>query len=327
MNAEGVSIIIPAFNEEKVIGRCLDSLALLERPRESFEVIVVDNGSTDRTREIARSFSGILPMTVLEKPKVHVSTLRNLGAAQARGGILAFLDADCLVSPDWLIRAKVLLAQEGIGVVGAHFRIPKDAGWIGRTWYGKLESEKQGNLTWVPGCNTWVTRATFERVGRFDESIETNEDCEFCGRVRNAGYRVIGDSSVAVVHLGTPASVWEFYRKIVWHATDGLRVFLRDPLALTNARPVFFGVYTLVCLAGVGVGAALYVWQNRLDVLVGSFGALVLPSLLLSGRLVLKRKQWADLFPLMALNLVYGLARGRSLLVARNWVGSSERML
>ena len=325
MDAKVVSIIIPALNEENVIGQCLDSLVHLGSSRESFEVIVVDNGSTARTLDVARSYSGILNLTVLEKADVHVSALRNLGASRARGDLFAFLDADCIVPPDWLMQATALLSQEGVGVVGAHFRIPNDAGWVARTWYGKLEVEKQGVLAWVPACNTWVNRDVFERVGRFDESIETNEDCEFCGRVRNAGYQVIGDSRIAVAHLGTPAGVWEFYRKIVWHATDGLRVFLRDPSALTNARPVLFGFYTLVCLAGLGIGAVLVAWQKRMDVAAVSLGVLLLPAFLLSLRLTLRRKTWADLFPLTLLNLVYGLARGRSLLVARNWVRSPGR--
>jgi GT2 family glycosyltransferase len=190
---------------------------------------------------------------------------------------------------------------------------------VARTWYGKLNAERQGDLAWVPACNTWVSRDTFERVGRFDESIETNEDCEFCERVRAAGLRVIGRPEIAVVHLGTPDGLWEFYRKISWHATDGLRVFLRDPSALMNARPVLFGLYTLVCLAGIVTGVVLYAWQKRLALAVVSLTALILPSLLLSVRLVLRRKNLADLFPLTLLNLVYGLARGRSLLVAENW--------
>lgn len=320
-----VSVIIPALNEEKVIGQCLESLARLDFPRESFEVILVDNGSTDRTVEIARSFSEVLNLTILSKTGVHVSALRNLGASQARGDNFVFLDSDCVVFPPWLTRATALLAQKGIGVIGAHFRIPNESGWVARVWYGDLEFEKQGDLSWVPGCNTWVKRATFEQIGGFDASIETNEDCEFCDRVRAAGLRVIGDPAIAVVHLGTPQTLSGFYRKIRWHSTDGLRVFIRDLPRITNARPLLFGLYTLICLGGLGFGTVWAVWQKKFDILAAFLGALLLPSFLLSLRLVIKRKKWSHLIPLALMHLVYGIARGLSFLEFRNWVGSQKR--
>jgi len=327
MGTNDVSIIIPALNEEAVIGLCLDSLVRLESPQESFEVIVVDNGSTDRTLEIAQSYSKVLDLTVLQKADAHVSALRNLGASQARGALFAFLDADCIVPPGWLTQATTLLAEIGVGVVGAHFRIPHEAGWVARTWYGKLDIEKQGDLTWIPACNTWVSRETFNRLGGFDETIETNEDCEFCSRVRAAGYRVIGDSRIAVLHLGSPDSVGSFYRKNYWHATDGLRVFLRNPLALSESRPVLFGFYTLICLAGMGIGLFRFVLKKQMAVPVFFLVALLLPSFLLSLRLCAKRQKWSDFFPLIFLNLVYGLARARALLMIKNWGLSIGRRL
>jgi len=319
MDEQVVSVIIPALNEEKVIGLCLDSLVKMDYPRRSFEVIVMDNGSNDRTMEVAGTFSGSLNLTLLQKKEVHVSALRNLGASQAKGKVFAFLDSDCVVPRDWLKQATTLLAQERAGVVGAHFRIPEESGWVARVWYGNLDLEKQGDLVWVPGCNTIVTRDVFQRVGGFDESIETNEDCEFCDRVRDIGLRVIGDSSIAVIHLETPQTLLDFYRKIRWHGTDGFRVFLSDLPRISNARPLLFGFYTLVCLAGAGFGVILAARQKSLIVPAVFLGALVVPSLLLSIRLVLKRKKWSDLVPLVLMHVVYGLARGRSLLTFMNW--------
>jgi len=314
-----VSVIVPALNEEKVIGQCLDSLHRLNFPPNDFEVILADNGSTDHTIDVARSFSDKLNLTILQKPGIHVSALRNLGASQAQGRFFAFLDSDCIVPPNWLSRAMASLSQKEVGVVGAHFRIPDDSGWVSRAWYGDLFREKQGDLAWVPASNTVVSRDTFQRLGGFDESIETNEDCEFCSRVRAVGLRVIGDPVIAVVHLESPQSLLGFYRKNCWHATDGLRVLIREFPNMANAKPVLFGLYTVICLAGAGTGAALAAWQKRFDVLAAFLVALLLPSFLLSLRSVIRRKRWGHLFPLILLHLVYGIARARSLLEYRTW--------
>jgi glycosyltransferase involved in cell wall biosynthesis len=85
-----VSIILPARNEERSIERALDALNALAYPRERYEVIVVDNGSTDATTRIARSRG----VQVLQHPEGRVGAVRNAGAAGATGSILAFLDAD-----------------------------------------------------------------------------------------------------------------------------------------------------------------------------------------------------------------------------------------
>src|SRR5215475_9251882 len=102
MSAVSISIIIPALNEEKMIGRCLESLTKLAFARDRFEVLVVDNGSRDKTLMIVESFKDRLNLRVLQQAGVRISALRNLGARAAAGDILAFLDADCLAPTDWL---------------------------------------------------------------------------------------------------------------------------------------------------------------------------------------------------------------------------------
>ena len=320
MEAKGaigrVSIIIPALNEERVIGRCLQALAALEYPKDSFEVILVDNGSTDRTIEIARSFTPALKLAIHQRPGARISAMRNFAASKASGEIFAFLDADCVAPPHWLKTAAPLLAREGVGVLGAHYRIPDDSSWVGRAWYGGLEFEKQGPIDWVPAGDMIIARSTFERIGGFDESIQTNEDCDLCERVRAAGLSVVGDAAVAVVHLGTPRTLAVFYGKIRWHATDSLRVFLRGLPKITNPRPLLFAIYTLVCAAGVAVGAASAAWSGGFGTLAFFSAALLAPAFLLSLRLAAKRKRWASLAPLTVLHLAFGLARGHALLKA-----------
>src|SRR5947209_2513296 len=226
--AVAVTVIIPALNEEKMIGRCLESLAQLNFVRERFEVIVVDNGSADQTIEIAKSFQNQLNLRIFEKAGVRISALRNLGARQAQGSIVAFLDADCLVPSGWLEHMIELVPANSAGIVGAHYLLPENSSWVGRTWHRYHEAEKSGEVSHVPAGDLIMRREDFFRLGGFDETIQTNEDYELCERARAGGMTVRAAPEMGVVHLGTAQSLHVFFRKQAWHGTHVIKVFLRD---------------------------------------------------------------------------------------------------
>ena len=101
------SVVIPAFNEEQNIEASLSSLVNQSYPRERYEIILVDNGSTDKTPEIASAYADL----ILRKPDGNVGAVRNFGIASASGAVIICTDADCVVNPDW-IRAGVALMAE-----------------------------------------------------------------------------------------------------------------------------------------------------------------------------------------------------------------------
>ena len=321
----GISVIIPARNEEKTIGQCLESLAQMNFHANDFEVIVVDNGSTDRTEEIAKSFAARLHLTVLKKKDGNISAMRNWGARSARGRVLAFTDADCVVPSDWLSRADDLFTSPHAGIIGAHGMIPEDSSWVARTWYRDVATTKRGEVSYVPTLDLLVKRSLLFDLGGFDQTLETNEDYEFCQRVRAAGFVVMGIPEMAVVHLGTPQSLTTFYKKQRWHGTHVFRVFLHDISASYNVRAVFFAIYTLFCLAGAIAGAVRFVWTGHCPLLAYSLGTLLLAPFLLSLRIALRRRDWSDLLPLIVLHLAYGVARAICLLEVKKWWGSWRR--
>src|SRR5689334_7738390 len=106
-----VSIVIPARNEEENVGALLESLAALNFPREKLEIIVVEHESTDRTGEIARAYGA----KVVVKTGGTISSARNFGVCHAGAPIVAFLDADCTVSEDWLERALPYFTDARVG--------------------------------------------------------------------------------------------------------------------------------------------------------------------------------------------------------------------
>src|SRR6202022_856836 len=108
-----VSVVICAYNAEPTMQACLTSLQNLKYP--AFEVIVVDDGSTDRTGQIADSFEGI---HVIHQENKGLSAARNVGIAASLGEIVAFTDSDCVVDPDWLHYLVATFLQTGLPAVG-----------------------------------------------------------------------------------------------------------------------------------------------------------------------------------------------------------------
>jgi glycosyltransferase involved in cell wall biosynthesis len=315
-----ISIIIPALNEERMIGRCLESLVKLDFARERFEVILVDNGSRDKTLTTAESFQDRINVRILQKTGVKISALRNTGARVALGGILAFLDADCLAPSDWLDRILVLAPADGAGVLGAHYLLPEDSTWVGRTWHVYQEAPKAGEVSHIPAGDLIMRREDFLKIGGFDESIQTNEDYELCERARAAGMKVRAFPEIGVVHLGTAQSLRVFFRKQAWHGTHVMKVFLRDMFRSHNRKAVFFAAYTFLCLLAVAAGTAWTLAGHgpRLLPFI-SAAALCLPPMALSMRQVLTSRKWSDFFPLFALYFTYGIARAKALLSIKNY--------
>lgn len=298
-----------------MIGRCLESLAKLAFARDRFEVLVVDNGSRDRTLEIAESFQDRLNLRVLQKTNVRISALRNLGARAAAGNILVFLDADCLALEDWLDRIFELAREHGAGVLGAHYLLPDDSTWVGKTWHRYQEAPKSGEVSHVPAGDLIMRREDFLRLGGFDETIQTNEDYELCERARANGMTVRAAPEIGVVHLGTARSLRVFFRKQAWHGTHVIKVFLRNISGSHNLKAVLFAGWTLLCLIGIVGGIAWTtvdpgMWRIPSVAITG----LLVPPVTLAMKQVFVSRKWGDFFPLAALYLTYGVARARALL-------------
>jgi glycosyltransferase involved in cell wall biosynthesis len=313
-----ISVIIPAFNEERMIGRCLAALAAQDVSLDIFEVIVVDNGSSDHTLEVARTFADSLKLTLLSNPGLKISALRNLGATSSKAKFLAFLDADCIAPRSWLRNALGRLESGDGGVIGSFYTIPAGSSWLARAWYGDFPRSKQGRVSYVPSGTLIVSRSVFLAVGGFDATIETSEDVELCRRISDAGYSVVGDASLSTVHLGTPQTLRAFYQKQRWHGNGIRQALFREKLRRCFAKTLLqtslflFAILVFVGLIPVAVIAHNFILLALPVIFLGCCSAF------LAMRAVSQRGKWKLFAPLMFLYLVYGLARSLSLIVAAN---------
>jgi len=311
------TIVIPALNEENVIGRCLDSIAHLEFPSSNFEVIVVDNGSSDQTREIANSYREAVRLTVLLQPKVNISALRNAGASASSGKFLIFLDADMIVPKDWLQRAEALFISSKADILGGSFDVPKNSSWVARVWFGRKTKVVTLSPSYVPSGNLMVRRSHFDSIGGFDERLRTSEDCDFCFRAGAMGLTMAIYDDISVIHLGSPQTLMAFFRREMWHGSSVFRVFLLHSRSFQNGRPVLFATYTLLCLAMIAAAAVISIFGGHLSLILPSIAMLLLAPLVLAMRNA-RGRGWRDFHLMFILFLVYGISRAISLLGYQN---------
>ena len=174
-----VSMVVAARDAERTIGAALESA--IAQTYEAFEVIVVDDGSKDRTAAVARSFNRVC---VLDGPGRGPSAARNAGSAVAKGSLLAFLDADDILPPSKLTDQAGYLAThpETDCVLGRQevFLENERPAWLER-------DSVFGDFGGVPLMSLVVRRRVFDAVGGFDESLRIAEDRDLLVRLRAKG--------------------------------------------------------------------------------------------------------------------------------------------
>ncbi len=202
-----VSVVICAYNAERTMLPCLESLRKLDYP--NFEVIIVDDGSRDRTAEISMEFP---EFRLIRQPNKGLSVARNVGLHAARGDIIAYTDSDCVVDPHWLTLMVRTLTEKNFDGCGGPNYAPHEDGWIeaccaaspGAPCHVLTADDVAEHLA---GCNMVFTKSALVKVGGFDAQFTSaGDDVDICWRILESGMR-----------LGyCPAAfVWHFRRNTV----------------------------------------------------------------------------------------------------------------
>jgi glycosyltransferase involved in cell wall biosynthesis len=203
VSAPRFSVILPVRNGAATIGQQLAALAAQEIGT-PWELLVVDNGSTDATRQVAEAWRDRLPLTLIDAAgRPGISHTRNTGAAAARADLLLFCDSDDVVQPGWAMALVEGLAEAD--VVGGRTRddllggLEKGGGapWREAHPADRLPSAS-GGPAYAPGANFAVRRRVVEALGGWDSTIPAAEDIDFSWRAQQAGFR-LGFAPRAVV--------------------------------------------------------------------------------------------------------------------------------
>jgi len=196
-----VSVVIPTYNEEKWIGSCLQSVLRDSYPQK--EIIVVDDASTDTTGEILKRF----PVKVIRNEKrAGPGSARNIGVREAKGEIVVFIDAHCIINDsEWIRKFLQFFQNPKVGAVGGYFK-REQSKWGRPRFIGESQPSPR---RLVKSANGAYRKTVFEQVGGFDPCIEWGGDAALTYKVLSSGWKIVHSRDIMVVHA---EKIWSIRR-------------------------------------------------------------------------------------------------------------------
>lgn len=265
-----VSVVVPVFNGRSLIGDCIESLLALDYPAERIEIIIVDNGSTDGTDEVVKGY----PVRLLyEKEKKGSYAARNAGIKNAKGEIIAFTDADCVVSREWLKKGVGFFRESYIGCVAGGISGYRPQTWVDEFLIRRDCLSQRWTLShpffpYPQTANALYRKDVFEKIDGFGEEFLFGGDADMAWRMQiETGYKLIYEPEAVVYHRHRSNLRGFLSQQFRWGYGGGLlymkyrdqmrgRGFypLRDNIRRLFSTPLILGRRMLRLLLGRGEG-------------------------------------------------------------------------
>lgn len=195
-----VSVIIPVYNDPDGIRKCLEGLREQTFPQPQFEVLVVDNGSTDETQSVIEEF----PYELLVEDQIQGSyAARNEGIRNASGEILAFTDADCTPEPEWLEAAVTVFKEEDVDLVSGRvkFEFTRDQTPAERfDALVNMRNDKSVREGAAKTANLFARRAVIEEIGLFPDHLQSGGDVFWTKSATDAGFELVYAPDAIILH-------------------------------------------------------------------------------------------------------------------------------
>ena len=320
LNLPWVSIIIPCRNEEKFIGKCLNSIINNDYSKESLEILVIDGMSEDKTKEIVEKYTKqYLYIKILENPNKFTPFGLNIGVKNARGDIIIRMDAHSTYEKDYISKCIKYLNQYNADNVGGiwkimprtHTLINKAIVFASSSIFGAGDAYYRRGYSrgpkWVDtvfgGC---YKKEVFERIGLFNENLVRSQDMEFNLRLKKAGGKILLVPEI-VSYYYPKSNLKDFFRHNfsdgIW-STYPLKFEVRI-FSWRHLVPLFF-VSSLI----LSLFFSFFFWQARLffDLIFGSY---VFLSLFFSVKISFKKGiQYLFLMPIVFATRHFGYGLG-----------------
>src|ERR1051325_6236472 len=227
-----VSVVVASYNGGGTLRACLDSLLQLNYP--DYEIILVDDGSTDDTQAIAAKYPTV--RTIVQK-NMGLSIARNVGIQAATGEIVAFTDSDCRADVDWLFYLVNDLLSSGAAAIGGHNFPPPEDDWVAGCVAASpgapahvMLNDRAGEH--IPGCNMAFYKSVLNELGGFDPIFtKAGDDVDVCWRLQQLGH------TIAFSHAGF---VWHYRRASVRAYLRQQRGYGEAEALLKRKHPEYF---------------------------------------------------------------------------------------
>ncbi len=224
-----ISVLITTRNEERNISDLLDSLVTQEPP---LEIVVIDSGSQDRTREIVRDYASSYGFIKLALKGGTRGASRNYGIGMCGGDAVAFIDADCIANPFWLKFLRQALQQSSV-VAGKTIQI----GYKPFEELERVELIYRGFDITHPSANLAYETGALQKIGGFDDWFITAEDIDLNLRAVKAGHSIAYEPRAIVYHR-TRSSMYDFFRQAFWNGAGRKQLTLKHGILWRQYRPV-----------------------------------------------------------------------------------------
>jgi len=224
-----ISVVVPSFNNEKTIRKCIESLASQNYPRNLYDIIVVDNFSKDKTEKICKEFKQVRFVKKVSSP----AQARNHGARIAKGKIILFTDSDCVLPKNLLQKVIDNFRKYDIAGVGGSYKTLNKENYVARYTGYEIgwRHDKQSKETDFLGTYCCAYRRDiFLKYGGFDETfkIASGEDPELSFKIFNAGHKLMFDNSMFVWHVH-PSALKIYLRQQFWRAYWRVNLYKKHP--------------------------------------------------------------------------------------------------
>jgi glycosyltransferase involved in cell wall biosynthesis len=270
-----VTVVVPCRNEEKHIGRCLESILANDYPKERMEILLMDGMSEDRTREIVAGYLERHPIIKLvENPEKHIPAAMNLGILEARGETIIKMDAHSTFQREHISLCVAYQEEYGAENVGGFCKMTPGANTAtARAIVLGLGSRfGSGNANVKVGVDkpTWSDTAAFgcfkknlfERIGLFDENLLSSSDLDLNQRIQAAGGRILLVPDV-VIQYAADGTLGAFRRHVF---ADGVWIsyvmkFGKRAWSWRHWVPAVF-VLSLVAALALGALNGMFLWMG-----------------------------------------------------------------